>query len=125
VITPVMCALENRAPGKPKLSGHNKVRVIPHTRLAAFMGAGEHAEGYFCNYEANAEFMPRFEAAGLRVDALGPQGELRGIEIPGHPFFIATLFQPQLTSKWSGRPHPLIKAYLLAVQGRSRAAAVS
>ena len=27
------------------------------------------------------------------------------------PFFVATLFQPQLTSKRTGRPHPLVIAF--------------
>lgn len=86
------------------------------------MGAGEHDEGFFCNYEANLEFMERFVKSGLRVNALGPNGEVRGVEIANHPFFVATLFQPPLTSKHSGKPHPVILAYLEATQ-RHRATA--
>jgi CTP synthase (UTP-ammonia lyase) len=100
--------------------------VLPGTHLASFLGAGERAEGFFCNYEANAEFLPQFAAAGLRANALGAQGGLRGVELVEHPFFIATLFQPQLTSKRTGRPHPLLIAFAHAAssfhaQARKRA----
>ena len=115
VITPVLCAVTHRGPADPKLVGQNKVRVLPGTRLAECMGAGDHDEGFFCNYEVNAEFVPRFAAGGLSPNALGPEGELRGVELREHPFFVATLFQPQLTSNHTGKPHELIIAYLRAV----------
>jgi CTP synthase (UTP-ammonia lyase) len=115
VIAPVTCAVEQRGAADPKLVGQNKLRVLPDTRLAAIMGEGEHFEGFFCNYEPSAEFLPRFAEAGFTTNSLGANGELRGIELAEHPFFIATLFQPQLTSKRSGRPHPLIRAFAEAV----------
>lgn len=117
-----MCAVPGRVANDPKLVGQNVVRVLKGTRLAEIMGEGEHEEGFFCNYEVNSEFAPRFAAAGLRINALGPDGELRGVEIPQHPFFLAMLFQPQLTSKRTGRPHPLITGYLQWAQRRLAAA---
>jgi CTP synthase (UTP-ammonia lyase) len=122
VITPVLCAVEHRGDGDPKLVGQNKVTVLPGTRLGDVMGVGDHDEGFFCNYEVNADFVPRF-AAGLRPNALGMRGELRGVELPEHPFFIATLFQPQLTSSYTGNPHGLIVGYLRAIAALRAAAA--
>ena len=114
VITPVACAVEHRGDADPKLVGQAKISVVPDTQLAAAMGPGDHFEGFFCNYEPSPEWRPRFTEAGLRTNALGPQQELRGVELTGHPFFIATLFQPQLTSKRTGRPHPLLRAFVEA-----------
>ena len=94
--------------------------VRQDTRLAEIMGAGEHDEAFFCNYQADPAYIPRYVASGVCISAIGPQGELRGIELTEHPFFIATLFQPQLTSKATGKPHPLIVGYLRSTQ-RSRA----
>jgi CTP synthase (UTP-ammonia lyase) len=51
--------------------------------------------------------------AGFPVVARGAQGEIRAIESPTHRFFIATLFQPQLSSK-PGKPHPVIVEFLRA-----------
>jgi CTP synthase (UTP-ammonia lyase) len=114
LIVPVSCAVPNRAPGAPKLSGENQVRAVPGTKLAAILGTATIEERYFCNYEVNDAFRPRLEAAGMKISAVGHQGETRAIELATHPFFVATLFQPQLTSKATGQPHPLIRAFLEA-----------
>ncbi|WP_235949431.1 hypothetical protein [Candidatus Frankia alpina] len=37
-------------------------------------------------------------------------GDVRILELPGHPFFLATLFQPELGSDAS-RPHPVIRGF--------------
>jgi len=120
VISPIAC--EAPAPGTPKLSGRNVVTVLPDTKLAEFMKAGEHQEAYLCSFEPNAEFLPRFAEAGLKTSATVPQGELRGVELADHPFFIATLSQPQLTSKGTGRPHPLLIAFIHAASSYHAAA---
>ena len=41
-------------------------------------------------------------------------GEIRIVEIPEHPFFVATLFLPQARSTPES-PHPLLKGYAAAV----------
>jgi CTP synthase (UTP-ammonia lyase) len=73
----------------------------------------EAAEEYFCNYEVNRAYLQDFAAAGFRLTAFDESGELRAVELLGPRFFIATLFQPQLSSA-AERPHPLIVAYLAA-----------
>ncbi len=123
VVTAISCALPQRNPGDPKLAGLNRIRVLPGTRLAEIMGAGDHEEGFFCNYAVNEEFRARFEAAGLRVCAVGPEQEIRAVELPSHVFYIASLFQPQLASHATGRPHPMIQAYLRAAAERAAASA--
>ena len=120
IIVPVSCAVPNRAPGAPKLSGENQVRALPGTKLAAILGTAAIEERYFCNYEVNDAFRPRLEAAGMKISAVGHQGETRAIELAAHPFFLATLFQPQLTSKATGKPHPLIRAFLEATVALDR-----
>jgi len=44
------------------------------------------------------------------------EGEVRVIELPGHPFFIGTLFVPHMRST-PQRPHPLVTAFVRAVAG--------
>jgi len=78
--------------------------------LRQIYGTDHTTEEYFCNYEVNAAYDIQFREAGLVVSARGPQYEVRAIEIPDHTFFIATLFQPQLSSR--AAEHPLIAAYL-------------
>ncbi len=111
VIMPVACAVPNRAPSAPKLSGAGCVRIEEGSLLGTIYESDAVDEEYFCNYEVNPEYEAKLEAAGLRVTARGPAGEARAVEISGHPFFLATLFQPQLSST-PDRPHPVFLAYL-------------
>jgi CTP synthase (UTP-ammonia lyase) len=115
VIAPVSCPVAERKAGAPKLVGALVVRLNPGTRIHEFCGETELHEEYFCNFEMNEEFRSKFEAAGLIANAVGPNGEVRGVELPGHRFFIATLFQPQRSSR-PQKPHPLINRYVEAAE---------
>jgi CTP synthase (UTP-ammonia lyase) len=112
VIYPVACAIPNRDPNAPRLSGKiNQIRLRPGSYLAAYYGREMIEEEFFCNYEMNPEFEWMAMEAGFPVVARGFQEECRAIESPAHLFFIATLFQPQLSSR-EDTPHPLIMAFL-------------
>ena len=113
IIHPVSCPAPNRREGGPKLSGTCHLRIEAGSKLAEIYQGLEAEEEYFCNYEVNRKYLSNFAAAGLRLTAFDDNGELRAIELPGDHFFIATLFQPQLSSA-EDRPHPLIVAYLRA-----------
>jgi len=112
IISPVACALPNRAAGAPKLSGDDQISLTPETLLRRIYGADRATEEYFCNYEVNPVYEQRFRDAGLIVSARGPACEVRAIEIADHPFFIATQFQPQLSAR--AAEHPVIEAFLKA-----------
>ena len=114
VITPVSCAIPNRAENDPRLSGKvPEIRLRPGSYLEAFYKKGVVTEEFFCNYEVNPEFEGAIIEAGFSIAARGENGEIRAIEAPKHKFFIATLFQPQLSSK-PGKPHPIIVEFLRA-----------
>jgi CTP synthase (UTP-ammonia lyase) len=113
VVTPLSCALPNRREGGPKGSGDEQLKMVRGTRLYSIFGAEGHSEQYHCNYGVNEEYEKRFQRAGLRVSARGTHGEARAVELPGHRFFVATLFQPQLSSR-PETPHPLFIAFLRA-----------
>ena len=70
-------------------------------------------EIFACNYGLNEAFGGQIRSNALRVSGYGEDGTVRMVELPGHPFFISTLFVPQMASE-SGKPHPLIVAYLEA-----------
>jgi CTP synthase (UTP-ammonia lyase) len=95
------------------------VTVLPGTTAAALYGApGRVIEDYYCAYGVNPEYRTALEQGGLRVSGLGDEGEVRIVELPGHPFYLATLFLPQTRSA-PGRPHPLITGYADAVRRAS------
>jgi CTP synthase (UTP-ammonia lyase) len=53
----------------------------------------------------------------LRLSGIGPDGEARIVELHNHPFYMVTLFVPQLTSS-EQQPHPLIMEFVKAASGR-------
>lgn len=111
VITPIACALPNRPEGTPKMCGSDPIRVLPGTRLREWVGGEEMVGDYFCNYGVNRHYEQRFAEAGMKVSARDRGGEMRAVELAGHRFYVATLFQPQLQSS-KEKPHPVVKAFV-------------
>jgi CTP synthase len=88
--------------------------ILPDSRTAACYGETEISERHRHRYEVNNQYRPHFEKAGVVFSGLSPDGELVEImELPGHPFFIAVQFHPELKSR-PGRPHPLFREFVAA-----------
>jgi CTP synthase (UTP-ammonia lyase) len=116
VIYPVACAVPGRKADAPKLSGKvPEIRLRPGSYLQSFYGKDKEivTEEFFCNFEVNPEYEWCAMEAGFPVVARGAQGEIRALESPTHRFFVATLFQPQLSST-EKNPHPLVLAFVQA-----------
>ena len=112
MITALTCSLVGQA---------HAVRLQAGSLAARLYGRHESVEDYYCNYGLNPEYRARLERAGLRVSGVDDDGEVRLIELPGHPFFLATLFLPQSRSA-PGAPHPLLAGWAAAAT-HARAAA--
>jgi len=116
IIYPVACAVPDRKGEAPKLSGAvPEIRLRPGSYLQTFYGKGQEkaTEEFFCNFEINPDYEWVAMEAGFPVVARGAQGEIRAIESPTHRFFLATLFQPQLSST-EKKPHPIVLAFVQA-----------
>jgi CTP synthase (UTP-ammonia lyase) len=87
---------------------------MPGTVAHQIYQKDEVTEQFRCNYGLNPQYRDIISQGGLQVTGVDAQGEARIVELPGHRFFMATLFLPQLTST-PHIPHPLIVAYLQAV----------
>jgi CTP synthase (UTP-ammonia lyase) len=84
---------------------------MPGTLVQRLYGQREVMEEFSCNFGLNPHYRARFEASELRIAGMDADGEVRIVELARHPFFLATLFLPQLRSS-AEQPHPLITAYL-------------
>ena len=73
-------------------------------------------EATTCNYGLNPGLQHVADGGGMIVAGVDRTGEVRAIERPDHPFFLATLYQPQLSST-RDRPHPVFLGFLRAVLG--------
>ncbi|HYM38333.1 MAG TPA: CTP synthase [Nitrospiraceae bacterium] len=69
-------------------------------------------------YEFNNAYRDRLAAQGLVLSGLSPDGQLVEIvELKGHPWFLATQFHPEYSSRLH-RPHPLFSAFVGAALRR-------
>ena len=93
---------------------------MPNTRAAALYGVGESTEAYYCNYGVNPQYRRAIEAGGMIVSGVGGEGEARIVELPTHPFFLATLFLPQARST-AENPHPVVAGFAAAAAMHRRA----
>lgn len=89
-------------------------RLREGTLAAGCYGELEISERHRHRYEVNNEYRERFAAAGVIFSGLSPDENLvEIIELPGHPFFLAVQFHPELKSR-PNRPHPLFERFVAA-----------
>ena len=74
----------------------------------------------FDRYEVNVAYREAFEAAGLKMTGVSPDGLLPEIvEREDHPWFIGVQFHPELKSR-PFDPHPLYASFIAAAVEQSR-----
>lgn len=111
-ISPLGCAL---------IGVKARVRLSPGSILRKAYGKSETVEEYRCSFGLNGRYRRLLEGQHLMVTAVDDQDEIRAVELDGHPFFVATLFQPELAAQ----PNPLVQAFTAACArglGATRAA---
>ncbi|MEM8640157.1 MAG: CTP synthase [Cyanobacteria bacterium P01_G01_bin.54] len=89
-------------------------RLSPNTLAAKLYGEEVIYERHRHRYEFNNAYRTRFLETGYVVSGASPDGRLvEMIEYTQHPFFIATQFHPEFSSRPS-RPHPLFTGLIEA-----------
>ncbi|WP_030940152.1 glutamine amidotransferase-related protein [Streptomyces sp. NRRL S-646] len=91
------------------LVGHEGTVVLEAGSLAqSVLGSERTVERYFCKY-GPGRHLDTLRAHGMRFSGVDEDGHVRMAELPGHPFFLASLFQPELAGDGS-RPHTMVRA---------------
>ena len=94
--------------------GAQPCQLVVGSRAAQLYGAFVVNERHRHRYEFNNAYREKFEQAGFVFSGTSPDGKLvEIIEIPEHPFFIASQFHPEFLSK-PNRPHPLFRGFIAA-----------
>ncbi len=104
VIAALDCAL---------VEAHGLVDLAPGSRIAAACDALSTQATYRCRYGLNPAFRVALEGGALHVTGEDEAGDARAIELDGHPFFIATLWQPERAAL-AGERVPLAEAFVAA-----------
>jgi len=113
VIAPLSCSLVEKT---------GEVRFERGSLLSAIYAAPSATEEYHCSYGLSARYAERLASGPLRASARDQSGEVRAVELTGHPFFVATLFQPE-RSGLAKRRHPLVSAFVAAARSAREFAA--
>ena len=92
--------------------------VLKKDSLAASLyQSSEISERHRHRYEVNNDFRKDLEAHGLVLSGLSPDERIvEMIELPDHPYFIATQAHPEFKSR-PNRPHPLFRGLVAAAAG--------
>jgi CTP synthase (UTP-ammonia lyase) len=119
-VTPLVCSLRDvKGP----------IFFAPGSRISRIYGSDEAVEEYNCGFGLNPAYKAALVDSGVGLTGWDIEGDMRALELPveRHPFFFATLYQPE-RSALEGRRHPLIAAYVdaaLAAQHRNMVPATS
>jgi CTP synthase (UTP-ammonia lyase) len=96
------------------------VTPVPGTRLASICGEAPFEGFHYCGYGLDEHFAAGLQDAGVVISAYAADAGPEALELAGHPFFLATAFQPQVGSSRSGELHPVLSAWLRAAWLRPR-----
>jgi len=110
LIAPLACSLIEKT---------GVVRLVPGSRLASIYDCDEAIEGYHCGYGFNPEYEHRLDSGPLRIGARDVTGRVHAVELTDHPFYIATLFQPERAAL-ANRSHPVVTAFVAAAGARNQ-----
>ncbi|NUT88549.1 CTP synthase [Pseudomonas corrugata] len=104
LLTPLSCALVETI---------DSLQLDAQSLMAKAYGRRTVFEGYRCRFGVNPAFERDLLSDRLHAVARDSAGELRAVELRDHPFFVATLFQPERAAL-EDRVPPLVKAFVQA-----------
>jgi CTP synthase (UTP-ammonia lyase) len=104
LLTPLSCTLVETI---------DSLQLDAGSLIANAYGRQTAFEGYHCRFGVNPDFEKDLLSQRLHAGARDSAGELRAVELQDHPFFVATLFQPERAAL-EGRVPPLVRAFVEA-----------
>jgi CTP synthase len=101
--------------------GLDPVKIIPGESIAYKAYQQELIyERHRHRYEVNNQYIAKLEQAGLKITGILPDRHLvEIIELPSHPWFVATQYHPEFKSR-PHRPQPLFREFIGAALKYSR-----
>jgi CTP synthase len=108
---------EASAKGGTMRLGAQSVKLGEGSLARELYGRDEISERHRHRYEFNNNYMERFRESGLRIAGLSGDGLVEIVELPGHPWFLATQFHPEFTSN-PRDGHPLFTGFVRAARAQ-------
>jgi CTP synthase len=95
--------------------GAQQVQLLAGSRAREIYGHDSIAERHRHRFEFNNGYMEKYRHAGLVFSGLSPDGLAEIVELPSHPWFVATQFHPEFTSN-PRDGHPLFTSFVRAAR---------
>ncbi len=95
--------------------GAQEVRLARGSLAAYVYGGNTIRERHRHRYEVNNRYRTALEKAGLRFSGLSVDDLVEMVEIPAHPWFLASQFHPEFTSN-PRDGHPLFTGFIRAAR---------
>jgi CTP synthase len=95
--------------------GAQDVRLRANSRARELYGRDQIVERHRHRYEFNNNYMSAYEAGGVMFSGHSSDGLVEIVEIPSHPWFVATQFHPEFTST-PRDGHPLFTGFVRAAR---------
>jgi len=111
---------ETSAKGATMRLGAQEVRLAAGSRARELYGRELIMERHRHRYEFNNQYLERFRQAGMRFSGFSRDGLVEVVELPQHPFFVATQFHPEFTST-PRDGHSLFTAFIRAARAQRSA----
>jgi CTP synthase len=111
---------DNTGKGGTMRLGSQEVLIEPNTQARAIYGDGPVMERHRHRYEFNNTYRDRYSQAGFKFSGLSKDDLVEVIELPGHPWFVATQFHPEFTST-PRDGHPLFAGFVKAARAHRTA----
>jgi CTP synthase len=108
---------EASAKGGTMRLGAQEVLLGAGTRARDIFGKDSIFERHRHRYEFNNNFLDRYRQAGMRFSGFSRDNLVEVIEIPSHPWFVATQFHPEFTST-PRDGHPLFTGFIRAARAQ-------
>jgi CTP synthase len=108
---------ESSAKGGSMRLGAQEVLLAAGTRAREVYGRELIMERHRHRFEFNNNYLERYRQAGLRFSGFSRDGLVEVIELPNHPWFVATQFHPEFTST-PRDGHPLFTGFIRAARAQ-------
>jgi CTP synthase len=95
--------------------GAQEAKLMPGSLARALYGKESIFERHRHRYEFNNHYLDELAAAGLKFSGFSADGLVEFIELPGHPWFVASQFHPEFTST-PRDGHPLFTGFVRAAR---------
>ena len=95
--------------------GAQDVELAEGSLARGLYGADVIRERHRHRYEFNNNYLEQYRKAGMKFSGFSRDGLVEILELPGHPWFVATQFHPEFTSN-PRDGHPLFAGFVKAAR---------